>query len=114
VRHEPASSPRARNAERPGNDRYEIVSRDGSTSETYSVSDGEITTISKHSAEGYIHCVDPNGIVVTAPTLPSPPAPRAEESALVEAKEPKSTDTAEAKAKDKAACEMQGGGKYCH
>lgn len=99
-----------------GQDRYEIVSRDGSTSKSYHVSDGDITTITKHGAEGYIRCVDANGNVVAAPQPPpapkrkEEPKPKQEESALVETEEPAWVDPSQ----PQKTCEMRGARRYCH
>jgi hypothetical protein len=95
-----------------GQDRYEVVSRDGETDQSFYVANGQLNTVNKTDVEGYIRCVDAQGKVVTArpATAPSSPPPK-EPSALVQPEGPaREADTSQRQPE----CEMRGGRRYCH
>jgi hypothetical protein len=81
-----------------GEDRYDVVARDGN-----SVTEGETITFTKHSAEGYVRCVDGEGNIVAAPPTKEK---KPKESALVQPEEPSWNEP-------EPVCEMRGDRQHC-
>lgn len=88
---------------------YEIVSRDGSTDRDFYVSNGQLQTVSKSFAEGYIRCTSTP--TVTTKTKRTKPKISREEAArqLATRKHPKFPELGMTPKESKALCKIQGG-----
>jgi len=88
---------------------YEIVSRDGSTSTDFYVSNGQLETVNKSFAEGYIRCVAES--VRSTSSKPKKPKVSSEVAAarLATRKHPKFPELGMTPKESKALCKIQGG-----